>query len=78
MDKEVSGRFFRKKLRKKFLLLVPVAPPKPVMPAEAGIHAFLASPSPTPVPPGQKFFAELFYKKATAFLLAERNLLVVQ
>jgi len=29
-----------------------------------------AVPVPTPVPPGQKFFAELFYKKATAFSLS--------
>jgi hypothetical protein len=37
-----------------------------VMPAEAGIHAFRASPSPTPGTSGQKSFAELFFRKATA------------
>jgi len=47
MQREESGRFFEKKLRKKFLLRVLVAPP-------------------APMPRGQKFFAELFFKKATA------------
>jgi hypothetical protein len=65
--RKVSGRFFVKKLRKKLLLLLPLAPPQPVMPAKAGIHAFRASSFPTPGTSGQKFFAELFYKKATAF-----------
>jgi uncharacterized protein (DUF1501 family) len=37
------------------------------MAAKAAIHAFLASTSPPPTPPGQKFFAELFFKKATAY-----------
>jgi hypothetical protein len=47
--------------------MLPLAPPTPVMAAKAAIHAFLASRAPTPIPSGQKFFAELFYKKATAF-----------
>jgi hypothetical protein len=37
------------------------------MAAKAAIHAFLAAAFPTPAALDQKFFAELFYKKATAF-----------
>ncbi len=77
-----SGRFFKKKLRKKLLPLVLLAIPQPVMAAKAAIHAFAY------VPPGavdgrfrghdglkrgqspreQKSFAELFFRKATACL----------
>jgi hypothetical protein len=67
MKKQASGRFSVEKLRKRLLLLVPLAAPQPVMPAKAGIHALLTAPSPPPPPSGQKFFAELFYKKATSY-----------
>jgi hypothetical protein len=50
MQKQGSGRFFKKKLRKKFLSrwASPVSPATPQL--------------------NQKFFAELFFKKATASL----------
>jgi hypothetical protein len=57
--KKASGRFSEEKLRKRLSAPGAPGPSKPVMPAKAGIHAFRASPVPTPIPPGQKFFAQL-------------------
>jgi hypothetical protein len=38
------------------------------MPAEAGIHAFRASTSPSPMPSGQKFFGVAFFQKSDLIL----------
>jgi hypothetical protein len=40
---KASGRFFKKKLRKKFLLLVPVALPQPVPPGQKFFGCFFSN-----------------------------------
>jgi hypothetical protein len=45
----------------------PASPPIPVMAAKAAIHACLASAVPTPLHPGQKFFASFLQKRSACF-----------
>jgi hypothetical protein len=67
MKLKESGRFSVEKLRKRLLLLLPLAPPKPVMAAEAAIDAFVAA---TTYAHGSKSFCGAFFKKRPlAFLL---------
>jgi hypothetical protein len=64
--RKARGRFFVKKLRKKLSLLVPLELLQPVMAAKAAIHALLSVWHQSSAKNEQKFFAELFYKKATS------------
>jgi hypothetical protein len=67
MYKQASGRFL-KKAPQKLLLLGAPARGFPSCRTWSGIHDFLASQLPTPIPPGQKSFAALFFRKATAYV----------